>query len=428
MLSCLGLAGLVTFTHAQSANPSSVVTDSEASSSSSMPAGTVLSGDPVKETALHHKLGPEEATALRIEAVPPKYPGTAVKAGIQGAVSLTLTIDTAGSVKDVVVVSGDPALAAAALDAVRQWRYKPLLSDGNALEFETNVTLNFRLKNSPPVQAAPAGIFRNAEYVNEYFGLYYPLSRDWILETQAVRKRASESGVPGTTTLLGAIRVPESSQMLRADSSLALMAWNRSPDGVMQDCKSFLAGLSGSLKTKDEGKQKGEFADFSVAGHSFLRGDFEYRKGSRERAILCEAVKNYLLVWSFAANWKDGVEAGVGTMRGLQTAAPVSVADPVLASKVQLAMGVTQGMLIHKVNPEYPEQARKEHIQGTVVLHAMINKVGDVVDLEVLDGPIELVPSAVVAVRAWKYRPYLLGGQPVDVETQITVNYTLEGR
>ena len=60
-------------------------------------------------------------------------------------------------------------------------------------------------------------------------------------------------------------------------------------------------------------------------------------------------------------------------------------------------------------------------------MSAVINKNGDVVDLEALDGPIELVVSAVNAVRQWKYRPYLLNGEPVEVMTQITVNYTLAG-
>jgi protein TonB len=60
-------------------------------------------------------------------------------------------------------------------------------------------------------------------------------------------------------------------------------------------------------------------------------------------------------------------------------------------------------------------------------MSAVISKSGDVVDLEVLDGPIELAVSAVNAVRQWKYRPYVLNGVPVEVRTQITVNYVLSG-
>jgi len=84
------------------------------------------------------------------------------------------------------------------------------------------------------------------------------------------------------------------------------------------------------------------------------------------------------------------------------------------------------GLLIKKVQPVYPPEAKYAHIQGTVVLQAVISKTGDVVDLEVVSGPIELVVSAVNAVRKWKYRPYLLMGKPVAVSTQIVVNYVLQ--
>lgn len=59
------------------------------------------------------------------------------------------------------------------------------------------------------------------------------------------------------------------------------------------------------------------------------------------------------------------------------------------------------------------------------MLRAEISKAGDITDLELIDGPIELAESAVAAVRQWKYKPYLLGGQPVTVDTQIQVNYQL---
>ena len=60
-------------------------------------------------------------------------------------------------------------------------------------------------------------------------------------------------------------------------------------------------------------------------------------------------------------------------------------------------------------------------------MSAVISQNGEIVDLEVLDGPIELAVSAVNAVRQWKYRPYILNGEPVEVHTTITVNYVLSG-
>jgi len=92
---------------------------------------------------------------------------------------------------------------------------------------------------------------------------------------------------------------------------------------------------------------------------------------------------------------------------------------------VKVSTGVTTGLLVKKVNPVYPDEARAAHIQGTVVLQAEISETGDITDLELVDGPIELAGSAVAAVRQWKYKPYLLLGQPVIVSTPIQVNYQL---
>ena len=104
---------------------------------------------------------------------------------------------------------------------------------------------------------------------------------------------------------------------------------------------------------------------------------------------------------------------------------PAPAADPNVARQVRIPQGMSVGLLIKKVQPVYPPEAKHDHLQGTVRLRAVINKTGDVADLEVIDGPIGLVVSAVNAVRKWKYRPYLLNGEPVAVQTEIVVNYAL---
>ncbi|MBZ5612470.1 MAG: energy transducer TonB [Acidobacteriia bacterium] len=92
---------------------------------------------------------------------------------------------------------------------------------------------------------------------------------------------------------------------------------------------------------------------------------------------------------------------------------------------VRVEGGVTKGLLIHKVNPSYPTTARKAHIEGTVVLCASISKKGKIEDLTAASGPTELIPSSIKAVKKWRYRPYLLNGEPVEVETEIRVTYAL---
>jgi len=86
-----------------------------------------------------------------------------------------------------------------------------------------------------------------------------------------------------------------------------------------------------------------------------------------------------------------------------------------------------EGSLIQRVQPEYPPLAKQARIQGTVLLHAVIDREGKIEDLQVLGGHPLLVETALKAVQQWRYRPYYLDGEPVEVETQITIHFTLSG-
>lgn len=86
---------------------------------------------------------------------------------------------------------------------------------------------------------------------------------------------------------------------------------------------------------------------------------------------------------------------------------------------------VSPGILIKKVPPKYPKQARKQHLEGTVVLRATITKEGEISDLRLVSGEPMLAEAALEAVKKWKYRPYQKDGQAVAVDTEITVNFAL---
>jgi protein TonB len=93
--------------------------------------------------------------------------------------------------------------------------------------------------------------------------------------------------------------------------------------------------------------------------------------------------------------------------------------------RVRVSQGVSSGFLIKQINPTYPKKARKKRIQGQVILRAKISKEGDIVDLVLISGDPMLAPAAMDAVKQWKYGPYLFQGQPVEVDTEIVVNFTL---
>ena len=86
---------------------------------------------------------------------------------------------------------------------------------------------------------------------------------------------------------------------------------------------------------------------------------------------------------------------------------------------------ISEGNLIRKVQPTYPALARSARIQGMVVLQAVISKQGTIENLRLLSGHPMLAPAAIEAVSQWRYRPYILNDEPVEVETQITVNFSL---
>jgi protein TonB len=120
----------------------------------------------------------------------------------------------------------------------------------------------------------------------------------------------------------------------------------------------------------------------------------------------------------------SGNPLGVLTSTGDVGSVPILAQAPVSHLVVSVMM---EGNLVHRVQPQYPTIAMETHTQGAVVLHAVISREGDIENLQVISGHPMLVKAAVDAVRQWHYKPYYLNHQPVEVETQITVNFTLGG-
>jgi protein TonB len=128
-----------------------------------------------------------------------------------------------------------------------------------------------------------------------------------------------------------------------------------------------------------------------------------------------------------------GVPGGVpgGSMGGVigsvLSSTPVAVPKIATPQRVRVSSGVSTGLLIRKVPPAYPPLARQARIQGVVVLQAQISKDGTIQNLQLISGHPMLAPAAIEAVKQWTYKPYLLTGEPVEVDTQVLVNFTLAG-
>jgi len=128
-----------------------------------------------------------------------------------------------------------------------------------------------------------------------------------------------------------------------------------------------------------------------------------------------------------------GVPGGVpggsmgGVMGSIIGGTPVAV-PKVAVQRVRVSQGVTQGLVIHRVQPTYPQMAKIARVQGSVVLAAIIGKDGAIQNLHVVSTASPLLNQAALdAVKQWRYRPYILNGEPVEVDTTVTVTFTLNG-
>jgi protein TonB len=124
-----------------------------------------------------------------------------------------------------------------------------------------------------------------------------------------------------------------------------------------------------------------------------------------------------------------GCIPGPGQSSTLPTGMYISVAPPpplpTPVAKPPRVSVMMDGYLIHRIQPDYPIPARQNRVQGPVEIAALISKQGTIENLQVLRGHPMLVPAALNAVKQWRYRPYILNGDPIEVDTKITVIFTL---
>lgn len=136
-------------------------------------------------------------------------------------------------------------------------------------------------------------------------------------------------------------------------------------------------------------------------------------------------------VWLYFAYVNGGFRY-IGTMRrkgleGRVNGAGIAGSNPAGPQALHVPLNVQQARLVSEKMPVYPDEAKRAHIQGTVVLRAIIAKDGTVRDLDVIEGQCALTESAITAVRSWRYKPTIINGEPVEVDTTINVVFTLGG-
>ncbi len=190
-------------------------------------------------------------------------------------------------------------------------------------------------------------------------------------------------------------------------------------------------------KTADPFGEKPKYP-MGIGGKEFARADFKIKgESGKFLSTLCANIAGNILKVTLVGTKPEDLEEMMGILRsGLRFdpdwAAPdAPPAYPPTAgshpTRVRISQGVSEALIVKKIRPSYPEDARQAHVKGMVVMRVVIGTDGKIKLLWVLSGDPLLVPSSVNAVHQWEYKPYTLNGQPVEVETQITVDYTLRG-
>jgi protein TonB len=130
---------------------------------------------------------------------------------------------------------------------------------------------------------------------------------------------------------------------------------------------------------------------------------------------------------SVAGSDTAGVAGGTGdVLGGIGTGAAPPPPPPAAApARIKVGGDVQAASLVKQVTPAYPNIAKTAHVSGTVTLHAIISKDGSIERLEYVSGPSLLMASAMTAVKEWKYKPTMLNGQPVEVDTTVQVVFSL---
>ena len=138
-----------------------------------------------------------------------------------------------------------------------------------------------------------------------------------------------------------------------------------------------------------------------------------------------DAVKKWKFRPYIRENQKVEVES-TATIEFIPDTATVRTPKPFHGPlRLRVSSGVAEGILVHKVPPIYPREAKEKKIAGDVILQAVIDIKGNVADLKLIHGDPLLAESSMAAVRQWKYRPYLLNGEPVEVETTVKITFHL---
>ncbi len=320
-----------------------------------------------------------------------EYPREALAKRIEGAVVLELTVNESGNVSDARVLSGPEELRRAALQSVLQWHY----AKDTQLPAKLQVTINFKLPEGP------GGTYK------EFQGLV-----QFAKVARGVPGGVA-GGVIGGTISSAPVVVPRGGVQ---DGALAIPVARDL--GVLKQIEtSSLSNTAAETLTNRLERFKGQTITTEVEQQirQIVLDTDEHLTVGYQRGETGTHLRIFV----------RGQGPFISTMGMAAAAPPAAGANPGGPQRIRVGGTVQANNLISQRQPVYPPLAKQARIQGVVKLNAVISKDGRVENLTVVSGHPLLIPAALEAVKEWIYKPTLLNGQPVEIITEIDVNFTL---
>ncbi len=368
--------------------------------------------------------------------IAPKFPPEVTPTSDSQKVRLRVRIDSDGRVTEAFVLSPTPTrqqsqLAMAAATAVLQWVYEPALVNGTPTPMQTEVDISF---GGRAVLSASYAVSldvlstRLAQFLKESFPVVLPLPNlGGFVAVEAPRRDQDGSHVGLFVVLYGKDAAADRSRIVvAARGSRGLSGKHKcactSPETLPDAPRDLVERFTSSMQTSPtevvwlvpEGGRIVPSGTLEPVTAGLFEGEVALRTLLRAQ-LLGKPIS--------ADEIRAALDSGEGNARGPATAGG---APGPAQGAIPLALEMEPPRRIKKVDPRYPENARRARISGKVLIEAVITRDGDVADVRVLHGPPELAPAAVAAVCCWKYEPAKSHGKPVEIYFTVVVDFSLE--
>jgi protein TonB len=284
---------------------------------------------------------------------------------------------------------------------------------------------------SPGTLSFENGVIASEAYSNECLGFSLPIPVGW---------KNDESVVAG-----GKARH-------RSDKSLVLLFLRQrenpvgriilsasAPENQTSTAQDFVSSaVHEQIKVSPDRELVRDASAVGYGGLHFYRADYKGLLGGKEPlyfAYVYTKFRGYVIGETVVASSPQGLDEATNSLHAISfqedqvnpkcVMAPSEPGPKPTAQRVRIPPEVATGLLVKKITARYPDNARRARVQGQVVMTAQISKDGNVESLTLVSGDPALAPSAMEAVKQWKYKPFLLEGIPTAVETQVTVSFTI---